>query len=1204
MLIINIIITFIKIVKISCEECPIETPIKYNNQCELKYCTNSEYNEKECFISNSIIKTQWLNNIISIGGLSYKYINLYIDKHNNLIIFSYPYYGNFLSDIVKNRTFYGIKSDGGPLFYNYTLYVLELKLSLFNTGGFPNNNKFSFYDNNTNNNYFLYMALDIDYRQLYDYANFKIKAGDIMTLFQDIPYIRRYYFETSEDKNEIIIVYNDDLNNLLFKGITYSYDEEFIIFANSYYSFGNIRNTSMCSCFKITEEKKFGCFVVNENDKKFNCLILQYNDSLEFTSVLLYFNFDKIQQKNDLFYKCIHLKNKIVIFAYFIDENKLFIEIKEINSGIRTIIDFNFNITINSYFEYCDLIKISNNRFLFASTTNNDLNLFLLIFNFYNNDNNIFIRQYNISLELYNLKYYTSLRGVIFNDCIGLGFSAYKNSINSEGPFTFFTLLGYVNSTNPLAIRDLFGNKDEYIFEIKNYIRIENNLFGYELTGIQLYNVNELQNKGFKFFDSFNNNIINESIISYEINDIIIKKDQKTGILFGNYHLNFSGIASEPQNFTELIKYTYNNSFFEEFIQDDQYSQFYQPNSFIGKISNFYFSIESCYETCSECNNTQGNSNNHYCISCIEEYFFFPEENSHICIPKSVETIGNGECPENYPYLYRETNKCIKDCKIIDFLNKECILKNSTYELKQEIIKKIEEEIISNSIDEILNNITSDKGEDISIELEDIKYHITSSLRQNNYNYEDKSIIHLGECENLLKNYYNIAKNETLIIFKVDFFINSSTVPEVIYEVFEPETKQKLNLDLCEGINVEIILPGDINEENKYNYHSNQIKMHCDIMDFFNENCNLTNLSKQEIINKIGEEIIAHSIDYILNNITNDKGDDLRLDLEDIKYHISSTLRQINNDYENISTINLGECENILKREYHIDKNKTLIIFKVDLFINSSTIPVVIYEVFHPETKEKLNLTYCEGIKIEIIYPVDINEDELFKYNQSSSYYSDICWLYTSPDGTDMTIKDRQEEYINNMSLCEEDCDYSNYNSSTKKVSCQCFIKIELPIISEIKISKDKLRKNFVDIKNIVNLNVMKCYKLLFEKDGIIENIGFYILLIIIFIYTICSIYFCIKGYDILYNDVKKINIFKNSEKINKKKKNSQIIKKNKIKVNKKVIKKNNKKSKVNKQLKPIKLKQNSKSPKNKNIKKPNKVNINNIKKNNKNNLK
>ena len=286
-------------------------------------------------------------------------------------------------------------------------------------------------------------------------------------------------------------------------------------------------------------------------------------------------------------------------------------------------------------------------------------------------------------------------------------------------------------------------------------------------------------------------------------------------------------------------------------------------------------------------------------------------------------------------------------------------------------------------------------------------------------------------------------------------------------------------------------------------------------------NLNLTNELKQEIINKIGEEIIAHSIDDILDDIINDKGDDLRIDLEDIKYHISSTLRQINNNYENISSINLGECENILKREYHIDKNKALILFKVDSFINSSTIPVVIYEVFHPETKEKLNLTYCEGKKIDIIYPVDINEEELFKYNQSSSYYSDICWSYTSPDGTDITIKDRQEEYINNMSLCEEDCDYSNYNSSTKKVSCQCFIKVELPIISEIKISKDKLRNNFVDIKKIVNLNVMKCYKLLFEKDRIMENIGFYILLIIIFIYIICSIYFCIKGYDILYNDVK-----------------------------------------------------------------------------------
>ena len=87
----------------------------------------------------------------------------------------------------------------------------------------------------------------------------------------------------------------------------------------------------------------------------------------------------------------------------------------------------------------------------------------------------------------------------------------------------------------------------------------------------------------------------------------------------------------------------------------------------------------------------------------------------------------------------------------------------------------------------------------------------------------------------------------------------------------------------------------------------------------------------------------------------------------------------------------------------------------------------------------------------------------------------------------------------------------------------------------------------------------MKCYKVLFEKDGIITNIGFFILLIIIFIYIICSIYFYLKGYYILYNDIKKINIFKN-RKIPKKYKN-----KNKKNIKIKKTKKNFPPKKINK---------------------------------------
>ena len=46
-----------------------------------------------------------------------------------------------------------------------------------------------------------------------------------------------------------------------------------------------------------------------------------------------------------------------------------------------------------------------------------------LIFDLFNNDKNVLIGKYNIYLQLYNLEYYIGLRGLVFNNYIGLTFS-------------------------------------------------------------------------------------------------------------------------------------------------------------------------------------------------------------------------------------------------------------------------------------------------------------------------------------------------------------------------------------------------------------------------------------------------------------------------------------------------------------------------------------------------------------------------------------------------------------------------------------------------------------------------------------------------------------------------------------------------------------------------------------------------------------
>ena len=45
-------------------------PILTENGCELKYCSKAEFDSGDCVKDNSIAKTQWLNNIVSIDFIN------------------------------------------------------------------------------------------------------------------------------------------------------------------------------------------------------------------------------------------------------------------------------------------------------------------------------------------------------------------------------------------------------------------------------------------------------------------------------------------------------------------------------------------------------------------------------------------------------------------------------------------------------------------------------------------------------------------------------------------------------------------------------------------------------------------------------------------------------------------------------------------------------------------------------------------------------------------------------------------------------------------------------------------------------------------------------------------------------------------------------------------------------------------------------
>ena len=100
------------------------------------------------------------------------------------------------------------------------------------------------------------------------------------------------------------------------------------------------------------------------------------------------------------------------------------------------------------------------------------------------------------------------------------------------------------------------------------------------------------------------------------------------------------------------------------------------------------------------------------------------------------------------------------------------------------------------------------------------------------------------------------------------------------------------------------------------------------------------------------------------------------------------------------------------------------------------------------------------------------------------------------------------------MSLCQINCNFKGYNNKTKKANCECNAKNKLPFYDIFNVDKDKLIKKFLNVKDIMNIDVVKCYKLIFYENGLQKNSGSYILLSIILIKIIILIILALKEFN------------------------------------------------------------------------------------------
>ena len=340
-------------------------------------------------------------------------------------------------------------------------------------------------------------------------------------------------------------------------------------------------------------------------------------------------------------------------------------------------------------------------------------------------------------------------------------------------------------------------------------------------------------------------------------------------------------------------------------------------------------------------------------------------------------------------------------------------------------------------------------------------------------------------------------------------------------------------------------------EEEKVFSNSQKYKNDVDIIIYgssINYVSSYSNLTFHEIYNKIKDNIIPFycfncSSVYIAGNNRS-------------SFQVSNTNNELITLKEGngISPIDLGECENILKDFYNIEKDTSLIILKTLITEEYDVELTSQFEVFHPFTYEKLNLSYCDNVTINAFVPLILNQqlkemytDLLFQgynlFDINDPFYADVCTPYKSENSTDILLDDRKEfiySSLINVTSCPGDCIFSKYNLDVKFIECECNNnnnnnKDKLDLFH---ISGKKIYNSFLNTLKSSNCLVIKCFNLVFNLKVFYHNYGSIISSILFIIYICFMIYSIFKNITPIKSNISKlvINEFeKNTDKSNSK---------------------------------------------------------------------
>lgn len=394
--------------------------------------------------------------------------------------------------------------------------------------------------------------------------------------------------------------------------------------------------------------------------------------------------------------------------------------------------------------------------------------------------------------------------------------------------------------------------------------------------------------------------------------------------------------------------------------------------------------------------------------------------------------------------------------------------------------------VIKNS--NIEGDIFIDKKSYLNLTL--IKTNFTGTINKNDIS--SQVIVKLNESSNITlkeKSYFNISEDSKT------YTINGARENAEGSGKGNPYSDKVCNIDNNEKETSEINSLNDIN---------------LITLEEEDETPNEDNISDLDI-GVLVDSLSSDMILYILNNYNLINGSN---------YTVQTYLTNEEIEYDDLSSLDLGECENILKNYYNIDNNEQLIVFKIDYKNESRISNQVEYKVYDINGNE-LNLNLCNETTISILTPVNINNlkvdintlKDLYNngydiFDSYDSFYNDICSKYSSNSNTDITLQDRKNDFY--QSICESNCTYNYFDLNSNKVNCSCLTKINVNI--EKTDFSENLANSFKNVMKNSNIKVVKCYKSLFNFENLLKNYGnIFVFSCIIFEVILCIFFFVNK---------------------------------------------------------------------------------------------